>query len=655
MEIIKKKVGNIEFVWDPNSYQGQGGWYKILKGRKNKPDGYGRSANAKERKILGIPVSADVNEESSEDDEDFDPNTRSREYREARRTSLLGLIQENFEEGKGFGESLKQGLSDLAKYKAISFKEKLDPLNIANNIAGPFASLALGRALGRTDEDIRYFSGISRSRRRMASKVKEETELPNKKIGNLDTALYSSISENQQRRFRKGDGTATLLARMLNLMKKYHEEDLQYQEKEYKRELASEEQRENFNKRMSTLMKVSGASAGASGSDTGSEGPPTSNLGYLGGLLKAFLIGKAGRLIISKILKTRFGKALIKTKIGRFLAKSSLKLLRPFKGSPLNVIKNISNVPGKTISRIAKFLTPSAKVGDAAKGAATASKVAAAADKPGFLKTAEEKIAERGARQAAEKKAAESVKATAKAGAATTKQTMKGVEAAGTAAGKVVGKKIPVLGAILGAGFAIERALEGDYLGASGELASGLLSTVPLVGTAASLAIDGALMARDLSKEEQTASPITSEDAQAPNQSAAETARLSAKDRPMPPRTGPKGEPSVTDSKGRTGYMKRTGRYTTFVPFETTPEPPKVAPVPPEPNQNTVRLQEAIKTNEEGKLNSKSPMKPVIMQENKTMNTGTNAPDFIDYGGDFNIRETDPTLFWVLKSNLRPI
>ena len=666
MEIIKKKVGNIEFVWDPNSYQGQGGWYKILKGRKNKPDGYGRSANAKEKKLLGVPVSKEPIDESSEDDEDFDPNSRSREYREARRIgnrSLLEMFAENYDTGKGFGGSLKEGLSELAKAKATSFKEKLDPLSIANNMAGPFAAWALGRAMGRSEDDIQYFSGIGRKKKQMASKIKEAPSAPTKKIGSLDTALYSAISENQQRRFRKGDGTATLLARMLNLMKKYHEEDIVHQEKEHKRELEQEDKREKFNKRMAAVMKTAGASAGPGGPGN-DDGAPTSNMGYLGGIIKGFLAGKAGRFFLAKLLKTRFGKALIRTKVGRFLVKSSLKLLSPFKGSPLAVAKNLAMAPIKTVSSIAKFLTPSAKVaGEAVKGASTASKVATVAEKPGFLKTAEEKIAERSARIAAEKGTPEAVKASAKVAAEATKESMKGIEKAGAAAEKVVGKKIPVLGAILGAGFAVERAMKGDYLGAGGELLSGLLSTVPGLGTAASLAIDGALIARDLSKEDEapTAKPDPTPrrgymSGMTPRGTPPKPPETpAATNRPTTTRKGPSGEPPVVDNKGRLGYMKRNGRTSIFVPFESEPEKPKATPVPAQPNQTSVRLQEAIKTNEDNKLDSKAPIKPIVVEANKTVSMGSNSPDFIDYGGDFNVRETDPSLFWVLKTNIRPV
>ena len=63
--------------------------------------------------------------------------------------------------------------------------------------------------------------------------------------------------------------------------------------------------------------------------------------------------------------------------------------------------------------------------------------------------------------------------------------------------GKMGLKKIPGVGAIAGAAFAAERAMKGDWLGAGGELLSGLASTIPGVGTAISAGIDAGLMARD--------------------------------------------------------------------------------------------------------------------------------------------------------------
>ena len=69
---------------------------------------------------------------------------------------------------------------------------------------------------------------------------------------------------------------------------------------------------------------------------------------------------------------------------------------------------------------------------------------------------------------------------------------------AGGTLAKSLGKKIPLVGLGLGAVFAAQRAMQGDFLGAGLELASGAASTVPGIGTAGSVGIDAALAARDM-------------------------------------------------------------------------------------------------------------------------------------------------------------
>ena len=62
-------------------------------------------------------------------------------------------------------------------------------------------------------------------------------------------------------------------------------------------------------------------------------------------------------------------------------------------------------------------------------------------------------------------------------------------------------KKIPILGAVVGTGFAIQRLTKGDIIGAVGEFASGIASLFPGVGTLVSLGIDGLLMLKDMKSE----------------------------------------------------------------------------------------------------------------------------------------------------------
>ena len=85
-----------------------------------------------------------------------------------------------------------------------------------------------------------------------------------------------------------------------------------------------------------------------------------------------------------------------------------------------------------------------------------------------------------------------------------TKAITKGV---GKGVGKALLKKIPILGLGVGALFAAQRAMAGDFVGAGLELASGAASTVPGFGTAASVGIDAALMAKDINDASQMEQP----------------------------------------------------------------------------------------------------------------------------------------------------
>jgi len=107
------------------------------------------------------------------------------------------------------------------------------------------------------------------------------------------------------------------------------------------------------------------------------------------------------------------------------------------------------------------------------------------------------KAAEKGTVKAAEKAG---VKTAEKAAA---KVAQKGsAKVAGKVATKALGKsllkKLPLIGLAAGIGFGIQRAMKGDMTGAMGEVLSGAASTIPGVGTAASIAIDAGLAARDI-------------------------------------------------------------------------------------------------------------------------------------------------------------
>ena len=80
-------------------------------------------------------------------------------------------------------------------------------------------------------------------------------------------------------------------------------------------------------------------------------------------------------------------------------------------------------------------------------------------------------------------------------------------KAVGKFGAKAVGKYLPLAGLGIGLYGAGERAMAGDWGGAGAEALSGAASTFPGYGTAASMAIDGALLTRDLTKD-QPATPM---------------------------------------------------------------------------------------------------------------------------------------------------
>lgn len=78
------------------------------------------------------------------------------------------------------------------------------------------------------------------------------------------------------------------------------------------------------------------------------------------------------------------------------------------------------------------------------------------------------------------------------------------------ALGKSALKKIPGLGILAGLGFGINSFINGDVVGGIGNIASGLLSSIPGIGTAASFALDAWLASRDTgTSETETSSPNT--------------------------------------------------------------------------------------------------------------------------------------------------
>lgn len=129
--------------------------------------------------------------------------------------SLSSLITNKIVSGENIGTSIKKSISEKLQAKATRTKEKFDPLNIAKFLTGGgnLAPAILGKLTGRSQKDIKYFSGGG-----------QDTA---KKLVKMNTETIGSLSE------------------IFAFIKKNHEKDLEMQETErsFREEKQNEEQR----------------------------------------------------------------------------------------------------------------------------------------------------------------------------------------------------------------------------------------------------------------------------------------------------------------------------------------------------------------------------------------------------------------------------
>jgi len=190
-----------------------------------------------------------------------------------------------------------------------------------------------------------------------------------------------------------------------------------------------------------------------------------------------FLEGFGMEIVLITAGLALFGPAILGV-VGGLIA--GYKMIKGGIGMVTGAFKGVKNF-AKSFTRVKD---PGKAHTQALKENAKRSKVAGTAGETGAKKTAE-KVGTKGAEKAGTK--------------AVTKTATKGTgKAVGKAVGKSLLKKIPGLGLLFGAGFAVSKAMAGDFTGAGMELASGAMSIVPGIGTAGSVAMDAAIMARDM-------------------------------------------------------------------------------------------------------------------------------------------------------------
>ena len=193
---------------------------------------------------------------------------RSIEYSRANRinnSSLKSLIGNNYAKDRSLVGSVTKAISDKTAAKATRIKETLDPLNIISSlpIFGNILSYGLGKAVNRSERDLQYFTGYGKPRKQREKKesvteeTKKKTPSLGRVIGGLDTASYTSVSEGNQQKFRRGDGLANLLARQLNLMKAYNEEEKKWRKQEIKAQKIRDNERMEWNKKILSAAGIS--------------------------------------------------------------------------------------------------------------------------------------------------------------------------------------------------------------------------------------------------------------------------------------------------------------------------------------------------------------------------------------------------------------
>jgi len=87
--------------------------------------------------------------------------------KDIRQQGLFSLMTDKLSSGQGTGSSIKSAISDKTQATFTGIKEKFDPMNIAKVITGgsKFAPALIGALMGRSKEDISYFTDKKRNKK----------------------------------------------------------------------------------------------------------------------------------------------------------------------------------------------------------------------------------------------------------------------------------------------------------------------------------------------------------------------------------------------------------------------------------------------------------------------------------------------------------
>jgi len=135
---------------------------------------------------------------------------------------------------------LKPKPSEKTVNTVNKIKKKFDPQTMSNAMGKPLGDDTVNKLTGQDDK-------------------KDPIKVaPNsgKKVGKLDTANYSSISEDQKQRMRKGDGVADVVAKVINFMKAAREQTKT--QRELTRDFKKEEHEKEKRAHESLLRQIKG-------------------------------------------------------------------------------------------------------------------------------------------------------------------------------------------------------------------------------------------------------------------------------------------------------------------------------------------------------------------------------------------------------------
>lgn len=123
-----------------------------------------------------------------------------------RKKGFTGTLADKLLEGGSVGGSIRESIGESLKARAVGFKQKFDPMNIAKVLTGGsnLAPAIVGRLMGRKMEDISFFTG---------GKGKD----PN----------YTTIGDGKPQNLKRGDSKADILVKMYRFMKT----DIEFREK----------------------------------------------------------------------------------------------------------------------------------------------------------------------------------------------------------------------------------------------------------------------------------------------------------------------------------------------------------------------------------------------------------------------------------------